>query len=598
MTTMSKDAARSCFYFRALRSGDYAYDWYKIDDTIESGTHLSPALPRLPISSELSSCVSLGPTIYVFGGAKLSVDGMYVKGHLDELHWIDTLHPDESGWVKAPPTTRPRVLTYQANINGKIYVMGRGVTDVLENPELNCWRSLKPPLVETTPSGHAVLDGGKGFLMGKKSKKTNFKPLDLGNREAQNRGLQRRQVPLIDDVPEEDDFPPLEGGSASSSSSMHQQDSTFEEPEPGTTLYEEPKLEGTSIQYYKLGKLKDGVEVGITSLSRSIEESNATKINIVSFSNIEDMATQFWTLRYCAGEFVLKTHFVDEVASTMIVESFDDDINMWLNKTYKSYRREKKWSGDQVSLSWWTHLVKNGFHSIFRDILFGLREIYKHGYYHGRLLEGVAIKDNRAKLWNFRCAKPGKDVDRNEVMNDLSALRRMILQVLMRTSNFDLELEQQKEDVIAGHLGRLHIPEDIGNFLKVLNDETLLENVDLSWLVNDPAFWDEKKRRLWIADLWECINSSEKGTSSLFDTYLPIKHEKWRDTVVEGSCWHDVVKRIEADKNRYWEQNGGSEVDIDFHELTRFYRHSIEHYDRVRVTIEFQLFFVFPSSLI
>lgn len=79
-------------------------------------------------------------------------------------------------------------------------------------------------------------------------------------------------------------------------------------------LYEEPKLEGTSIQYYKLGKLKDGVEVGVTSLSRSIEVSRATKINIVSFSNIEDMAAQFWTLRYFAGDFVLKTHFVDEVA--------------------------------------------------------------------------------------------------------------------------------------------------------------------------------------------------------------------------------------------------------------------------------------------
>ncbi|XP_058181508.1 uncharacterized protein LOC131299941 [Rhododendron vialii] len=165
MTTMSKDAARSCVYFRALRSGDYAYDWYKIDDTTDSGTHLSPALPRLPISSELSSCVSLGPAIYVFGGAKVSADGSYVKGHLDELHWIDTLRPDQTGWVKAPPTSRPRALTYQANINGKIYLMGRGVTDVLENTELNCWRSLKPPLVETTPSGHAVLDGGKGFLV-------------------------------------------------------------------------------------------------------------------------------------------------------------------------------------------------------------------------------------------------------------------------------------------------------------------------------------------------------------------------------------------------------------------------------------------------
>ncbi|XP_058181513.1 uncharacterized protein LOC131299943 [Rhododendron vialii] len=44
--------------------------------------------------------------------------------------------------------------------------MRRGVTDVLENPELNCWRSLKLPLVETTLSGHAVLDGGgKRFLV-------------------------------------------------------------------------------------------------------------------------------------------------------------------------------------------------------------------------------------------------------------------------------------------------------------------------------------------------------------------------------------------------------------------------------------------------
>lgn len=131
-------------------------------------------------------------------------------------------------------------------------------------------------------------------------------------------------------------------------------------------LYEEPKLEGTSIQYYKLGKLKDGVEVGNTSLSRSIEVSHVTKINIVSFSNIEDMAAQFWTSRYCAGDFVLKTHFVDEVTSAMIVESFDEDFTMWLNKTYKSYRKEKRWSAGQVGLSWWTHLVKNGFHSIFR----------------------------------------------------------------------------------------------------------------------------------------------------------------------------------------------------------------------------------------
>ncbi|KAG5530787.1 hypothetical protein RHGRI_025682 [Rhododendron griersonianum] len=256
---------------------------------------------------------------------------------------------------------------------------------------------------------------------------------------------------------------------------MPQQDSTFEGPEPGITLYEEPKLEGTSIQYYKLGKLKDGVEVGVTSLSRSIEVSRATKINIVSFSNIEDMAAQFWTLR---------------------------------------------------------------------DILSGLREIYKRGYYHGMFLEGVAIKNNRAKLWNFRCAKPGK-----------------------------------------GHLARLHMPEDIGNFLKVLNDETLPENVDLSWLLNDPASWDKKKRRLWIADLWKCVNSSEKGTSGLFDTYLPLKHKKWRETVVEGSGWHDDVKRSEADKIRYREQSGGSEVDvdIDFHELTRFYGQSIEHYDRKQI---------------
>ncbi|XP_058181515.1 uncharacterized protein LOC131299944 [Rhododendron vialii] len=185
-------------------------------------------------------------------------------------------------------------------------------------------------------------------------------------------------------------------------------------------LYEEPKLEG--IQYFKLGKLKDGVEVGITSLSRSIEVSRATKINIVSFGNIEDMAAQFWTLRYCAGDFVLKTHFVDEVASAMIVESFDEDIIMWLNKTYKSYRREK-----HTSL------------------------IYKRGYYHGMLLEGVAIKDNRAKLWNSPCAKPGKVF-----------------------SNFDFESEHQNDDVIAGHRARLRMPEDIGNFLKVLNNETLL----------------------------------------------------------------------------------------------------------------------------
>ncbi|KAF7132813.1 hypothetical protein RHSIM_Rhsim09G0026000 [Rhododendron simsii] len=265
-------------------------------------------------------------------------------------------------------------------------------------------------------------------------------------------------------------------------------------------LYEEPKLEGTSIQYYKLGKLKDGVEVGITSLSRSIEVSRATKINIVSFGNIEDMAAQFWTLRYCAGDFVLKTHFVDEVASAMIVESFDEDIIMGLNKTYKS-----------------------------------------------------RLKDSRAKLWNFPCAKPSKVF-----------------------SNFDFESEHQDEDVIAGHRARLHMPGDIGNFLKVLNDETLLEdigqklnhphlffvcffvdngNVDLSWLLNNPAFWDEKKRQLWIADLWECVNSPGKETSNVFNRYPAAKHEKWREIVVEGSCWHDVVKRYEVDKVRYGVQN-------------------------------------------
>ncbi|KAI8537531.1 hypothetical protein RHMOL_Rhmol09G0031500 [Rhododendron molle] len=218
----------------------------------------------------------------------------------------------------------------------------------------------------------------------------------------------------------------MKGGGASSSSSMSQQDSTFEGPERGITLYEEPKLEGTSIQYYKLGKLKDGVEVGITSLSRSIEVSRVMKINIVSFSNIEDIAAQFWTLR----------------------------------------SRHKKQQSKAV----------------------------------------------------------------------------------------ELPVCQARQS----------------------------ENVDLSWLLNDPAFWDKKKRRLWIVDLWECVNSSEKGTSGLFDTYLPVKHKKWRETVVYGSDWHDIVKRSEGDKIRYREQNGGSEVDvdIDFHELTRFYRHSIEHYDR------------------
>lgn len=137
----------------------------------------------------------------------------------------------------------------------------------------------------------------------------------------------------------------------------------------------------------------------------------------------------------------------------------------------------------------------------------------------GRLESSVSIVKNRAKLLCVAKAKSSQEFKR-ETKNDLVALRRMMVRVLL----FPLKRNGNKQDVneqdVDEQLKTQKVSLPFKRFIENLSTTELVGSIHPDWILNDPAFYTPSQKLHFIDSMNDAVRGH--GTFDLNQAHFYI----------------------------------------------------------------------------
>lgn len=239
---------------------------------------------------------------------------------------------------------------------------------------------------------------------------------------------------------------------------------------------------------------------GCTSFAEDLvnEQGKMFEISIGHFKNAMDAKAQFYELKTSNNEHIIDVHFVQ--GSDIIMEKIGDNLETWANNYYCTWSQRG---------SWW-HFIKDHFIELFSICTLGtllcptLVGGWKAAFLSSRIVRNYCVAKSKSSR-EFK----------RETRNDLVALRRMMVRVLL----FPLKRNGNEQDVDE-QLKTQKVSLPFKRFIENLSTTELVRGIHPDWILNDPAFYTLSQKLHFIDSMNDAVRG--RGTFDLNQAHFYI----------------------------------------------------------------------------